>query len=48
MIETNDFSADDLPAGSQVRLVYDPEAFVLLREDPPVTRQRAAARRQDD
>ncbi|QRM56968.1 ABC transporter ATP-binding protein [Sinorhizobium sp. BG8] len=38
MIETNDYGADDLPVGAEIRLAYDPEAFVLLAEDPPVAR----------
>ncbi len=33
MIETNDYGADDLPLGAEIRLAYDPEAFVLLAED---------------
>jgi spermidine/putrescine transport system ATP-binding protein len=38
LVETNNFGADDLPVGAEIRLAYDPEAFVLLAEDPPVTR----------
>ncbi|TCL71167.1 spermidine/putrescine transport system ATP-binding protein [Rhizobium sp. BK251] len=33
MVETNDYGADDLPLGAEIRLAYDPEAFVLLAED---------------
>jgi spermidine/putrescine transport system ATP-binding protein len=38
MIETNDYGADDLPIGAEIRLAYDPEAMVLLAEDEPVER----------
>ena len=38
MVETNSFGADDLPVGAEIRLAYDPDAFVLLAEDPPVLR----------
>jgi spermidine/putrescine transport system ATP-binding protein len=38
MVETNNFGADDLPVGAEIRLAYDPDAFVLLAEDPPVSR----------
>lgn len=30
--ETNDFGADDLPVGAQVRLTYDPDALVALSD----------------
>ena len=33
MIETNDYGADDLPLGADIRLAYDPEAFVLLADE---------------
>ncbi len=33
MIETNDYGADDLPVGAEIRLAYDPDAFVLLADD---------------
>ncbi len=32
VIETNDFGADDIPVGSGVRLAYDPDALVVLRD----------------
>ena len=32
VIETNDFGADDIPVGSPVRLAYDPEALVAMRD----------------
>lgn len=38
MVETNDYGADDLPIGAEIRLAYDPEAFVLLAEDEMVSR----------
>ncbi|MCP8893771.1 ABC transporter ATP-binding protein [Shinella daejeonensis] len=38
MVETNSYGADDLPIGAEIRLAYDPDAFVLLAEDPPVSR----------
>lgn len=38
MIETNTYGADDLPIGADIRLAYDPAAFVLLADDPPVER----------
>ncbi len=38
MVETNNYGADDLPIGAEIRLAYDPDAFVLLAEDPPVSR----------
>lgn len=33
MIETNNYGADDLPIGAEIRLAYDPDAMVLLGED---------------
>jgi spermidine/putrescine transport system ATP-binding protein len=38
MVETNNYGADDLPIGAEIRLAFDPDAFVLLAEDPPVSR----------
>ena len=38
MVETNNSGADDLPIGAEIRLAYDPDAFVLLAEDAPVSR----------
>ncbi len=38
MVETNDHGADDLPIGAEIRLAYDPDAFVLLAEDEAVRR----------
>ena len=38
MVETNDYGADDLPVGAEIRLAYDPDAFVLLAEDQAVER----------
>lgn len=38
MVETNNFGADDLPIGAEIRLAYDPDAFVLLTEDEVVAR----------
>ena len=32
IIETNNYGADDLPIGADVRLAYDPDALVLLAE----------------
>ena len=32
VIETNDFGADDIPVGSPIRLAYDPDALVALRD----------------
>lgn len=32
VIETNDFGADDIPVGSQIRLAFDPDALVALRD----------------
>jgi spermidine/putrescine transport system ATP-binding protein len=32
VIETNDFGADDIPVGSPVRLAYEPEALVAMRD----------------
>ncbi|MDI7863156.1 ABC transporter ATP-binding protein [Rhizobiaceae bacterium n13] len=36
IVETNNFGADDLPIGADIRLAYDPDAFVLLAEDEAV------------
>ncbi|MBD9373016.1 ABC transporter ATP-binding protein [Rhizobium sp. ARZ01] len=38
MVETNNYGADDLPIGAEIRLAYDPDAFVLLAEDQAVSR----------
>jgi spermidine/putrescine transport system ATP-binding protein len=38
MVETNNYGADDLPVGAEIRLAFDPDAFVLLTEDPPIAR----------
>ena len=43
LIETNTYGADDLPIGAEVRLAYDPEAFVALAEDAPEERLRSVA-----
>ena len=32
IIETNDYGADDLPIGADIRMTYDPDALVLLAE----------------
>jgi spermidine/putrescine transport system ATP-binding protein len=37
-VETNNFGADDLPIGADVRLAYDPDAFVLLADDEKIQR----------
>ena len=37
-VETNNFGADDLPIGAEVRLAYDPDAFVLLADDEKIQR----------
>jgi spermidine/putrescine transport system ATP-binding protein len=31
VVETNDFGADDIPVGSQVRLAYDRDALIAMR-----------------
>ena len=33
VVETNDFGADDIPVGSDVRLAYDRDALVAMRDD---------------
>ena len=43
LIETNTHGADDLPIGAEVRLAYDPEAFVALAEDVPEERLASVA-----
>jgi spermidine/putrescine transport system ATP-binding protein len=32
VVETNDFGADDIPVGAEIRLAYDPEALVALAD----------------
>jgi spermidine/putrescine transport system ATP-binding protein len=32
VVETNDFGADGIPVGSLVRIAYDEDAFVLMKE----------------
>ncbi len=43
LIETNTYGADDLPIGAEVRLAYDPEAFVALADDLPDEKTRPVA-----
>lgn len=31
VVETNDFGADDIPIGSDIRITYDPDAFVIMQ-----------------
>jgi len=31
IVETNDFGADDIPVGSDIRITYDPDAFVIMQ-----------------
>jgi spermidine/putrescine transport system ATP-binding protein len=38
MVETNNYGADDLPVGAEIRLAFDPDAFVLLADDAAIAR----------
>ena len=31
IVETNDFGADDIPVGSDIRITYDRDAFVIMQ-----------------
>ncbi|MCY0095825.1 ABC transporter ATP-binding protein [Hoeflea ulvae] len=31
VVETNDFGADDIPTGSEIRLTYDRDAFIIMQ-----------------
>ena len=31
IVETNDFGADDIPTGSDIRITYDPDAFIIMQ-----------------